>query len=158
MIAPAPSFLERLRTAADDAEAAEGTLRRDFAQRLKAAEAERAFAYRRLNLMRAVAEAVVAAEDAESAVAGAIAVLRSRLGWATDSEARDAVQARFAPVAQAIVASLSPGAADAPAAEAADADVVAALAEFEAWYANTHPVPFWALFETYLPETPVVDF
>ena len=26
------------------------------------------------------------------------------------------------------------------------------------WYAATHPQPFWVLFETYMPETPRVDF
>jgi hypothetical protein len=37
-------------------------------------------------------------------------------------------------------------------------DVIDALTEFERWYAETHPKPFWVLFENYMPETPVVDF
>ena len=37
-------------------------------------------------------------------------------------------------------------------------DVIAELAAFEEWYAQTHPVQFWVLFETYIPETPLVDF
>ncbi len=32
------------------------------------------------------------------------------------------------------------------------------LKAFEEWYAQTHPQPFWILFENYMPETPVVDF
>jgi len=34
----------------------------------------------------------------------------------------------------------------------------AALASFEAWYRDTHPGPFWALFDHDMPETPLVDF
>jgi hypothetical protein len=37
-------------------------------------------------------------------------------------------------------------------------DIGDALARFEAWYAATHSGPFWALFEHYVTETPVVDF
>ena len=37
-------------------------------------------------------------------------------------------------------------------------EVTRTLAEFEAWYAETHSAPFWVLFEEYLPETPRVDF
>jgi hypothetical protein len=33
-----------------------------------------------------------------------------------------------------------------------------ALAGFEAWYAAETGTPFWALFDRYVPETPVVDF
>ena len=32
------------------------------------------------------------------------------------------------------------------------------VAEFEAWYAATHPVSFRVLFENEMPETPRVDF
>jgi hypothetical protein len=37
-------------------------------------------------------------------------------------------------------------------------DTAKVLAEFEACYAATHPLPFWVLFENVMPETPVVDF
>jgi hypothetical protein len=41
---------------------------------------------------------------------------------------------------------------------ATEPDVLAALGEFERWYAETHPKPFWVLFENYMSETPRVDF
>ena len=152
---PAPSFLDALKLAADEAARAEDEFRRQMAARAKALERERAFAYRRLNFMHAVAEAVAAAESEEIAVAAALAVLRTKLGWSSDSEARAAVLARFAPVAQQVFAALMPAGEE----EAAPpADAVAALAAFEAWYRDTHPNPFWSLFEHYMPETPVVDF
>jgi hypothetical protein len=156
---PAPSFLDVLKDAADQAIAAENDFRKEIAERTKALENERAFAFRRLNLMRGIAEVVAGAESEEIAVAVATAVLRAKVGWSSDSEARDVVISRFAPVAQAIFASLLPDkAAPADGEEAPDTDVIKALAEFEAWYAETHPNSLWILFENYMQETPVVDF
>jgi hypothetical protein len=168
---PTPSFLDELKLAADRTATAEDEIRREAAQRIKALEVERAYAFRRLNLMRAVAEVVATAEGEEIGVAAATAVLRAKLGWSDDSEARDAVVTRFAPVAVAMYASLSPvesrspvegvsPVAETPTGEepAPQPDVLGALTEFERWYAQTHPVAFWVLFENYMPETPRVDF
>ena len=54
----ATSFLEGLHRAARDAEFAEAAFRREVATRVAGLERDRAFAYRRLNLMKAIAEAV----------------------------------------------------------------------------------------------------
>jgi hypothetical protein len=151
---PGPSFLDDLKRATERATAAENDFRREIAQRIKALEAERAFSFRRYNLMRAVADGVASAESEEIAVAGATAMLRAKLGWSSDSEARAAVVSRFAPVAQVMFASLAPSEDERVPAPG----VIAALAEFERWYGETHPNPFWILFENYMPETPVVDF
>jgi len=151
---PGPSFLDDLKRATERATAAEHDFRREIAQRIKALERERAFAFRRFNLMRAIADVVASAESEESAVAGALAELRAQLTWSSHSEARDAVLSRFAPVAQAMFGSLAPSDGE----DAPTPDVIAALADFERWYAETHPNPFWILFDTYMPETPVVDF
>ncbi|HEY2839602.1 MAG TPA: hypothetical protein VGJ26_10650 [Pirellulales bacterium] len=151
---PEPSFLGGFKRATEHATAAENDFRREIAQRIRALENERAFAFRRYNLMRAIADLVASAESEEIAVAGATAALRGKLGWSSDSEARAAVLSRFAPVAQAMFANLAPAGND----EAPVPDVIAALAEFERWYAETHPNPFWILFENYLPDRPVVDF
>lgn len=146
------SFLDTLKAAADQAQAAEQHYRQEAAKRIAVLEQRRAFAFRRLNLMRAVADAVSEAEDEEIAVANGVAVLRAKLGWNTDSEARAEVLSRFAQVAQAAFRSFSP-APDAPAAVVEDT-----LAQFESWYAGSHQTPFWVLFEHYIPETPLVDF
>jgi hypothetical protein len=154
---PTPSFLDDLKLAADRASAAEDQFRSEFAKRTKALESDRAFAFRRLNLMRAVADVVADMEGEEIAVAAATAVLRTKLGWSDDSEPRDLVVSRFAPVAAAMYASLSPDM-QGQESQAPAPDVMTTLAEFERWYAETHPHPFWVLFENYLPETPRVDF
>jgi hypothetical protein len=151
---PGPSFLDVLKRATERATVTENDYRREIARQMKALEDERAFSFRRYNLMRAIADGVANAESEEIAVAGAIAMLRVKLGWSNDSEARDAVLSRFAPVAQTMFASLAPSDDEA----ALTPDVIAALVEFEHWYSETHPNPFWILFENYMPETPVVDF
>ena len=146
-------FLTDLQVVAEGAAGAEAEFRRDANRRLAALEAARAFAHRRLNLMRAVAEAATGAESEEIAVASALAVLREKLGWHGDSEARSEVLSGFAPVARAVAGIVSAREDGGP-----EPDVMTTLAEFEAWYAQNHPGPFWALFEQHFPETPLVDF
>jgi hypothetical protein len=152
MTLAAGTFLDALKTAADQAETAEGEGRREAARRIAVLERERIFAFRRLNLMRAIAGAVSGAETEEIAVASAEATLRARLGWNTDSEVRDAILLRFAAVARAVFQDLAPTQ-TVPASPVWDA-----LAKFESWYADRHEAPFWALFERYVAETPRVDF
>jgi hypothetical protein len=154
MMGPAAAYLDTLQLAAERSTAAEDEFRNQIAGRIKELERQRSFAFRRLNLMKEIAVVVAGAESEEIAVAAATAVLRAKLGWASDSDARMAVVSGFAPVAQAMFASLAP-------AESADEempDVIETLGKFESWYAATHPNPFWVLFEIYMPETPVVDF
>jgi hypothetical protein len=154
MMGPAASYLDALKLAADQSAVAENEFRSQIAAGIKELEKQRAFAFRRLNLMKEVSGVIAGAESEEIAVAVATAVLRAKLGWADDSEARMAVVSSFAPVAQAMFASLAPAESE----DEEKPDVVRALKEFEAWYAETHPNSFWVLFENYMPETPVVDF
>jgi hypothetical protein len=153
MIPTTALFLDSLKEAAVKAETAEGVFRREIAERIKNIEQERAFAYRRLNFMRALADATAAAESEEIAVANALAVVRAKLDWSSDSEARTAVLSRLAPVAAAMFARLTP-----PEKDEKLPDIGKALVDFETWYGETHEQPFWVLFEHYIPETPRVDF
>jgi hypothetical protein len=148
------SFLDALKRSADRSASEEDDFRRQFVERTKALERQRSFAFRRLNLMHAVVDVVARAESEEIAVTDAAIVLRSRLGWASDSEARTEVVSRFTPVARAIFASVAPSEDD----NEDKPDVMKKLDEFEAWYEQTHPNSFWFLFENHMPETPVVDF
>ena|SRR5437763_885458 len=158
MTVPPLQFLADLEAAAGGAEKAEDEFRRSIAARIKSLETERAFAFRRLNLMRAVAEAIREAKDEETAVGQAATALRVRLGWSTDSEARTEVVSRFAPVGRAMFLQQSPERSVEEQVEQGEISPMDALAEFEAWYVGTHPVPFWILFENVMPQTPVVDF
>ena len=68
---PASSFLDALKLAAEQAGRAEEDFRRQIAERTKMFEQERAYAHRRLNFMRAIAEAGATAETEETPVAAA---------------------------------------------------------------------------------------
>jgi hypothetical protein len=148
----ATAFLEQLAAAARTAELTEQAYRRESAAQIAILEQERAFAFRRVNLMKSITEAVTAAESEEIAVSRALVVLQARLGWVGDSEARNDVLSRFSSVAQAIFAKVAPEARDNV------TDMSEALEAFENWYAQTHKITFWQLFEHYIPETPRVDF
>jgi hypothetical protein len=148
------SFLETLALAASQSAKAEADIRREWVERVKTFERERAFAHRRLNFMRAIAEAVSATQSEEIAVAAATAAMRAKLGWWNEDEARAEVLSRFVPVTQQIFADHAP----AGEGEAPPVDVLSALAAFETWYRETHPHAFWVLFENEMPETPRVDF
>src|SRR5512134_2072939 len=100
----AASFLATLETAANAAAASETAFRREAAERIKNLERERSFAFRRMNVMRPIAEAAARAESEELAVAGGLAILRAKLGWSDDSEARSAILVRFTPVIQGVFA------------------------------------------------------
>ena len=150
MPATAP-FLDAMKQSAERAAAVEEGFRREYARRVAVLERERAYAFRRFNLVRSLADAVTAAEK-ETAVASGLAVLRDKLGWAGDSEARTRTIEHFRPVIEAMVEALG-----AKGGEAVP-DVPAALSEFETWYAAAHGSAFWVLFDHYMPETPRVDF
>lgn len=145
-------LLETLESAANGAAAAETAYRREAAERIKTLERERSFAFRRLSLMKPITEAVAQAESEEVAVAASQAILRAKLGWSTDSEARSAILTQFAAVARGLFAYLHPQP------EMPAAAVLAVLADFEAWYEATHRTSFWDLFDQPIPEMPLVDF
>jgi hypothetical protein len=148
------SILDTLDAAARNAGAAETAFRREAAERIKVLERERSHAFRRVNLLRPIAEAVARAESEEMAVAGSQAILRAKLGWSNDSEARSAILTRFATVVKGMFATLHPR----PEGEEEPTDLLALLGAFEAWYEETHRVSFWNLFDQPMQETPVVDF
>lgn len=161
----AATYIERLQKAADEAQSLEVAYRREAATRIAALERERALAFRRMNLMRSVAEAAkpqvddtsdpVGQSGEEIAVARALALVRVRLGWLSDSETRDKTLARFAPVVIALHR-VSVGQ-DQSMPDGSQA-IGEALGRFEAWYEEAHGVSFWMLFENPMPDTPRVDF
>jgi hypothetical protein len=147
------TILDTLEAAARSAGAAETAFRREAAERIKVLERERSHAFRRLNLLRPIAEAVARAESEEIAVAGSQAILRAKLGWSNDSEARSTTLTRFATVVKGMFATLHP-----PSEEAEPVDILALLGAFESWYEETHRASFWNPFDQPMQETPVVDF
>src|SRR5690606_33522433 len=146
-------FIAALESEAKAREAAEAEFRHEMNRKVAELAEARAFAFRRMNVMRALFDMVSGAEDREAAIAKAVQALRDRLGWAGDGEARTEVLERYAEVAGAAFDATHPQGGDDEA-----ADPASALAEFEEWYASTREKPFWVLFEHYMPETQLVDF
>ena len=149
------ALLDALKVAADRTSESEAALRREVAQRIAALERERTFAFRKLNLMRAVTAAVGGVEQEDEAVTRAATAVRDELGWDTASEARTEVIDRFTPVALSL---FREGRDDDAESSDGGARVLAALSAFESWYAESHSGPFWALFDQYVPQTSIVDF
>jgi hypothetical protein len=148
------TILDALEATARSAGAAETAFRREAAERVKTLERDRSHAFRRVNLLRPIVEAVARAESEEMAVAGSQAILRTRLGWSNDSEARSAILTRFATVVKGMLATLHPRSQG----EAEPIDILALLGAFESWYEEAYRASFWNLFEQPMQETPVVDF
>lgn len=135
--------------AAEAARRAEDAYRREAAARIGALERARTHAFRRLNFVRLVIGAL--GEDAGAAPAAARTAVRQQLGWTEESERRTLVLDRLQPFIGAVAAmALGTAGPELPPAEA--------LARFEAWYEAETGTYFWALFDRYVPETPVVDF
>jgi hypothetical protein len=146
------SYLDRLDRAARAASAEEDTYRKVTMERIKALERQRAFAFRRLNLVRAVAASIADANDeAEAAARGSATFLRE-LNWNGASERQREVVDKFLPVVTALW-QMRDG--SLPDGEAGPAD--AALADFERWFAENRNAPFESLMDTEVLELPLVE-
>ncbi|MCO6390529.1 hypothetical protein GTW25_05735 [Aliihoeflea aestuarii] len=155
-------FIAELASQAGAREHEESEFRRTMATRVAALAEARAFANRRMNLMKSLFATVAQAQTEEIAVAGAIAALSNRLGWRENSDARDEVLVQYAKVAAAAFAAtreidddeiVTASIGDEPV-----ADIKTELEAFEDWYVEARGKPFWVLFEHYMPETQLVDF
>ncbi|MFD2237481.1 hypothetical protein [Aureimonas populi] len=163
-------FVAELEGAARESERAEAEFRRTMNARVAELARQRAFAFRRMNLMKSLFSTVGQAPSQEIALAAALAALRTRLGWVEDSPAREEVLGEYAKVAASAFAELHPEGAGAEGAQAPPVLLASlapegpavntrtALERFEAWYGETRSTPFWVLFEHYMPETQLVDF
>ncbi len=152
MSAPTQAFLDHLKAAATSAHESENALRKRMVEEIARLERQRAFAYRRLNLMNEISKAVASAEDEDAAVARGLAVLRTELGWTSESETRKATLERFERVVRAAIAGLS----STETAESAP-DIADELSGFETWYESTYGKPFWVLFDQEIQEIPLVE-
>jgi hypothetical protein len=146
------TLLAAFEAAAGKAGKTEAALRKQMEAEILRLERERAFAYRRLNFMRALADGIHSAKDEEAAAARGRSLARAELGWENDSEMRVEVLSRLTPVIGAAYACLA-----SKDAETHPDDVVKALAEFEAWYLGRFDQPFWMLFEQHIEELPLVE-
>jgi len=155
------AYLDELERTAHAVSAAEERYRREAAARFRELEQERAFAFRRLNLMRTVTAAVAGIEEeAEALTAGGAAFLRE-LDWTGATESQRQTLERFRPVILAAWRLARAGHetdGETGNGDAADGDALAReLAAFEQWFAGVRNTPFLAVMEREIVELPLVE-
>lgn len=158
MTAALDAYLDELNDAARDANVAEETYRKDALTRIKHLELERAYAFRRLNLIKVVASSMNGAKDEAEAIARASATFLSEIGWTGASEAQREVLGKFLPVIVALQEAAKAPADTGDAGSAADKpSIKQELAAFETWYAEKRNAPFLRLMEQEVLELPLVE-
>lgn len=132
------------------AQAAEQALRKRMADEIAKLERQRAFAFRRTRLVQALA--TVSEQNPEKAAAAQRRAVTEEIGWSGDSEIENTILDKLQPVGEAVwqCACEADG--------ATPAKVYDTLEEFETWYEGQYGKPFYALFDVYVVEAPVVDF
>ena len=144
------SVLATLAARAEAASTEEAAYRKEALRRTETLERARAFAFRRFNLLKKMAETAADEPDAKKAADARLATAFIEIGWIAagldelDEKGRDA-ETRLRPVVDAI------GAGDEP-------RMLDALAAFEAWFAERVGRDFCSVFDRYVQDTPRVDF
>ena len=132
------------------AQAAEMALRQRMAEEIAKLERQRAFAFRRTRLVKALAGVID--PDPDAAAAAQRLAITDEIGWSGTSAIETTILDRLKPVGHAVwqCACEAEG--------ATPAKVYDTLEEFETWYEGQYGKPFYALFDVYVVEAPVVDF
>ncbi|MBX3513792.1 MAG: hypothetical protein KF826_08915 [Xanthobacteraceae bacterium] len=146
------NYFAELDRLAKDANVAEDEFRRNIAKRIRELEEQRAFAFRRMNLMKSVAQAVTDAKDEEEAKAKARDAFLAELDWTGGSQFQRDVVEKFMPVGLAVWEASKP---DAKAEDVAK--IGGELAAFEEWFAQQRETPFLAVMEKQMVELPLVE-
>lgn len=145
------SLIEALSAKAREAGVAEKQFQKEIARRMAELKEARAFAWRRVNLLRAIAVAVKDAQDDDKAVAAGRKVLYREVGWNGGTQNQRDVAERFEPVTLAIRAATRE---DDP---AGAEEVETEFAAFEAWYEEGRDAPFLTLMERDIVKMPLVE-
>ncbi len=153
MTPAAKALVAGFESAAKTAQVAEADLRKRMAEQIGRLERQRAFAFRRTRLIRTLAgSAGPEASEPEQVWGAQRQAVRDELGWTGKSESYDAILARLQPVALAVWKCACAVDGEAPPAVAPE------LEAFEGWFEGAHGKSFYALFDQYVTEVPVVDF
>ena len=118
-------------------------------------EQERAFGFRRLNLMRTVLAAIANCETEEDAILQGSAAFLQEVGWNTEVESQQEALEKFHPVIRACWQAAQADQdqqADQPPAEITDK-----LNDFERWFGEARNGPFLKVLEREIVELPLVE-
>jgi hypothetical protein len=145
------ALVAEFEAAAKEAWQAEDALRTRMVEQLALLERRRAFAYRRMNLVRSLAGAAANGETEEAAAAAQRGAIRHELGWSVESDFHRGILDGLRPIGVLVWQSLRTDEAATPAA------MLVALETFEAWFEATHGSAFYALFDQEVLEIPLVE-
>jgi hypothetical protein len=152
------ALVAEFEAAARTVQQAEDALRRKMADEVAQLERRRAFAFRRINVVRALVTAAISAETEEAALAAQRAALREELDWRLESAAQREILDRLRPLGKIVWQCAHEDEEGAPAGERASAAIHAEIEAFENRFEATHGKSFYTLFDQYVPELPVVEF
>jgi hypothetical protein len=157
------TLMARLEADCTAAEQTERTVRAETEVRLREVERARAFAWRRLNVLKDMMRTAADEPDRAAAVERQLAGLFRDIGWIESSLDELAPGAlplldRLRPIADALHGACHPGETDGSAPDGPGIDVLAAFLAFEEWFEADRGQPFLQVFERYTPPTPVVEF
>lgn len=154
MTGPHSGFLAALERAAVAAQQEELRFRANVASEIARRERERQFAFRRVEIAKAMARAAATADAKDDAVAAQAAAFRRELGWYGETEHKKATLEQWRKVAEAVWRDMKPD--DVTARDGVS--VPEAMAQFEAWYVAQFGENYLALLDREMPEIPVVEF
>jgi hypothetical protein len=155
------AFLDEFERSAHQASVNEETYRREIAERLKQLADERAFGFRRLNLMRTVVAAIRDCETEDDAIVKGSAAFLQEVGWSADNESQQESLEKFQPVIRACWQMKQAGTGDEADGEtnpqAKPDDIGKQLSEFEDWFGKARNGPFLSVLEREIVELPLVE-
>jgi hypothetical protein len=153
---PLTALLDDLDRIAHDAAVNEENYRKEAAVRFRELEQDRAFGFRRLNLMRTVTAALDGCENEDEAILRGSAAFLHELGWSGTSETQQETLTNFAPVIAACWQAMQPVSPEAEASPDA-ARIIEKLRAFEAWFAEHRNGPFLSIMEQEIVELSLVE-
>jgi hypothetical protein len=153
---PLTALLDDLDRIAHDASINEENYRKEAAARFRELEQDRAFGFRRLNLMRTVTAALDGCETEEDAILRGSTAFLHELGWSGTSETQQETLTNFAPVIAACWQATQPNTSEAGAL-VNSTTIIEKLRAFEAWFAEHRNGPFLSIMEREMVELPLVE-
>lgn len=146
------AYLDDLGATAREASIAEEQFRKQAARRAEELKVEREFAFRRLNLVKAIGRAVILSEDEEAALKSGRSVFFREVSWNGATQKQRDVADQFDTVVLAIWSAVRPE-------EETDEQpsVADTLAAFEDWYRESRNTAFLNLMEREIVELPLVE-
>lgn len=153
---PLTALLDDLDRIAHDASINEENYRKETAVRFRELEQDRAFGFRRLNLMRTVTAALDGCETEEDAILRGSTAFLHELGWSGTSETQQETLTNFAPVIAACWQTMQPVLPEAQT-PADSTAIIEKLRAFEAWFAEHRNGAFLSIMEREIVELPLVE-